>query len=718
MGKSNTMQAIISIAGSIDPSLSKSIGDATKQFGGIKGGAKLLGGVAVAGFTAVATGAIAATKALVSLGSEFDAAKDSIRVGTGATGKALDSLYSDAQAVFKNVPTTIEDAGQAIADYNTRLGLSGKPLQNLSQQALEVNKILGEDVSGVIEGSSQAFKQWKISTNNMGNEMDYIFKVSQSTGMGFTTLMEHMQSSGAVLQDLGYGFDEAATFIAQLDKSGINTEQVLKGMKKGLGNVAKEGGDATVAMKDYCKQIKSAKSESEAITIATDVFGAATAVTMAQAVRSGALDIDGMTKALQNNKETINAAASDTYDFAEKWDMLKNNAKAAMEPLASKAFSVLTDTVFPALQQGFEKIQPSMQKIGATLVPLFNQIASVAMPILMQLINAILPYFDISLSGWLTIFKSLGPMIATLVTSLMPAFHTIFVAISQSFQTLQPALQNFIASIIPVIMACMQALVPIINAILSAVSPLIKMITQVIASALPALSAILTALIPVIQFIGGYIGGYLTSVIQTMMPIIQNVINIITSLLDFVTNVFTGNWAAAWTNVKDIFANAFQALGGLIKAPLNAVISIINGAIEGINAVGFDIPQWVPGIGGKKFAVSIPKMPMLASGGFTSGPSIAGEAGTEAVISFNSAYRNENLSYWARAGRMLGINGNVLDILSGKASSTSNNITFAPNITVMGNANTSDIMAELKKEEAEFMDWLDEILNGGGPAYE
>ena len=94
-----------------------------------------------------------------------------------------------------------------------------------------------------------------------------------------------------------------------------------------------------------------------------------------------------------------------------------------------------------------------------------------------------------------------------------------------------------------------------------------------------------------------------------------------------------------------------------MKTPINAVIALINKAISGINGLGLTIPDWVPVIGGKNFSINIPEIPMLAKGGFTSGVSIAGEAGPEAVISFQRGVRNQNIDTWIQAGRLLGVNG-------------------------------------------------------------
>lgn len=67
-----------------------------------------------------------------------------------------------------------------------------------------MSDMLGDDLGSVIEESSQAFQQWNIDADDMGGAMDYIFKVSQSTGMGFTDLMADMQKFGPQLQEMGY----------------------------------------------------------------------------------------------------------------------------------------------------------------------------------------------------------------------------------------------------------------------------------------------------------------------------------------------------------------------------------------------------------------------------------------------------------------------------------------------------------------------------------
>jgi hypothetical protein len=108
----------------------------------------------------------------------------------------------------------------------------------------------------------------------------------------------------------------------------------------------------------------------------------------------------------------------------------------------------------------------------------------------------------------------------------------------------------------------------------------------------------------------------------------------------FLKDVFAGDWKAAWEDIKQVTADVVNMLFILIESLVNGVIKGINLLVDAINSVSFDIPDWVPGIGGEKFGFNIPQiswqldLPRLATGGITNRPTTAliGEAGREAVL--------------------------------------------------------------------------------------
>ena len=752
MASGKVFEAVVSIAGQIDPSLEKSISKAQKSTSGLGKGLKIAGAVGAAGVVAIGTAAVAATKGLFNLGQSYKDASNTIRIGTGATGEALDELNDSMKEVYQSVPTSLDDASTAISDWNTRLGLTGETLETMSKQAIEVSDMLGEDMSSTIEESSQAFKQWNIGADDMSKEMDYIYKLSQSTGMGFTDLMSNVQSSGAVLQSLGYSFDEAAAMIGNMDKAGVNTEQVLKGMKKGLGNIAKDGGDAVGAMKDYCKQIESASSETEAITIATDIFGSATAVTMAQAIRKGTLDVEGLTKSLQENGESILGAAEDTYTLSDRWEMLKSKGANMLEPMANKVLEIVTDafpmlenaidTVMPVLQTGAETILPVLEKISTEALPqienAFNALAPViqtgiesALPILQEVASSVLPMFSGMISAVAPVVQTLVSVVLGILPTVISVFYKIQGVVWGVIEKLMPVItslldevggliEELVGIVMPFIEDILDALSPVIDLIVSSIVPILKIIiqiagqiirvvmqvlaavlpvvtqiiqivaelyTELLSQLMPSLMQIFEAIMPIIEAATEIISAILPviiSILNALMPILKVVANILSAVLGVAIKVvigywnmiigavnnaittfkgiitylqgFVSSWKGIWTSVSGAVSSAFSGLVGVVKGPINTIIGMVNGVINKINGAGFTIPDWVPGVGGKSFKVSVATLPMLATGGHTEGPSIAGEAGTETVISYDPRFRDKNIEYWKQAGQMLGIN--------------------------------------------------------------
>lgn len=667
-GKGKELQAVVNLAGSIDPSLGKAIESAQKKISGLNVKALAVG--AAVGGIAVATGkaVVEAGKYLKDLGSQFDEAADAIRIGTGATGDALDGLLDDFDEVYKSVPTTMEDASKAIADYNTRLGLTGPQLQEISKQALQVSDMLGDDLGGVIEESSQAFQQWNIDAENMGGAMDYIFKVSQSTGMGFTDLMSNMQKFGPQLQEMGYSFETASALMGQLDKAGVNVEEVLGAMKKSVGALAKEGISASDGLAMYYEQIKNAGTAAEAASIASEIFGTKAGSTMAAAIRDGTLAVGDLTESLLENGETIAGAAEDTYDFAERLQIMKQGLEVALKPMANTVFD------------GLNKFMPVLQK-------LMEQIA----PVISDAVEAAAPFVEEFLMGAADALEDVLPLISQLAADLLPI-------LTQLMSTLLPPLLSLVQTLLPPLMQIVGAILPPIASLLSTILP---MITQIVSAVLPVLVQIISALLPVITPL---LEVALQIVNDVIMPLLPPLMQIVQALLPPLVSLL------------NLVMPILSPLLALLQ-PIASVLGTIADVIAKIVSFGSGVISKIAGLfggGGGGGGVS-----GFATGGFTSGPSIAGEDPrypTEAVISFNPAYRSENLEYWAKAGQMLGAsNESDYELLSG-GSSTSvvydlSGLSFSPQIKIEGDTDEDALIRKLRELEPEFIDFVLEALS-------
>lgn len=189
-------------------------------------------------------------------------------------------------------------------------------------------------------------------------------------------------------------------------------------------------------------------------------------------------------------------------------------------------------------------------------------------------------------------------------------------------------------------------------------------------------------------------------------------------LADWVGDKWEWMETAAQNTVNGItgwFRSGFDSLVGIVMGPIDKITGLIDSVQDKFDSFKSGVSDRISGAAETVSGL----LPKFAAGGFTSGPSIAGEAGTEAIISFDPAYRDANLSYWARAGRLLGVTTDDLDFsLSGASSGGSTidfgGVTFAPNIQVSGNADKQTIMEAIEAEYPEFVDLIERCLEERG----
>lgn len=120
----------------------------------------------------------------------------------------------------------------------------------------------------------------------------------------------------------------------------------------------------------------------------------------------------------------------------------------------------------------------------------------------------------------------------------------------------------------------------------------------------------------------GSFGNVVNAFLVNVKGVWDSIKQVFSGIIDFIGGVFSGDWDRAWQGVKNIFGGIMNGLGAVIKAPLNAVIGLINMAIDGLNTISFTVPDWIPGLGGKGFSVNIPKINYLENGGIFTRPTM------------------------------------------------------------------------------------------------
>jgi hypothetical protein len=378
---------------------------------------------------ALATTAIVGIGAAAfSVGKDFDAAFDTIRIGTGATGENLEGLKEDFRGVFGSVPDDAATVGTAIADLNTRLGLTGQPLEDMTRQFLDLARITGGDVSTQIANVTRVFGDWGVATEDQSGAMDFLFKTSQTTGIGVDKLANTIVQFGAPLRQLGFDFESSAVLIGKWEKEGVNVETVLAGMKMGLSNFAEAGIPAEQALQGVIAEIKAFGPGAEASAAAAVAFGKRAGPDMAAAILEGRFELDEIMATIQASPETIGAAAEDVKSFGERWSELTNKVSLLLEPLGTLLFDALT-TVATFLVDSFN---PAMEFLGE----LWDGLLSFISPVTEYFKNNVLPVLQTVGEVWLGLQLMLADLFIPVITAVWNALQPLvsFIADQVIFQ--------------------------------------------------------------------------------------------------------------------------------------------------------------------------------------------------------------------------------------------------------------------------------------------
>lgn len=342
-------------------------------------------------------------------------------------------------------------------------------------------------------------------------------------------------------------------------------------------------------------------------------------------------------------------------------------------PVAEQVLQVIINDVVPGIVSFIQAVAPTIMSIIQSIV---------------DFVGAVIPIIANFIAGLMPIISQL---ISFLQTYVLPIISELFSFITS---TVLPTISSMIQAILPVVANVLSVLLPVIQTALTTiwniVAPIIQGILQVVQAVMPVI-------LSVVQ-----------SVLGSVQGIIQNLMTVLQGIISFVTGVFTGNWSQAWNGIKSIFSGAVGGLGGIIKAPLRAVVSAVNTVIGGLNKL--KVPDWVPGLGGK--GINIPLIPGFAKGtDRTPGTFIAGENGPELIT--NAA--NRKVFTAAQTGQIFNniTQAQTADNVSARMSGAGTiviNVQNSPSVVVNGNGEANNIKQQLEQYDEAFLEKLRAII--------
>ena len=679
MAKSKVMELAIKIAGKVDKSLGTSTKAANKQLATIQKAANKVSTTMTAGLAAMGTGAIAATKYLADLGGEWQTATNQVAASTGAAGKELEGLRDVMEDVYAaNYGDSVADVGDAVAMVNRNMAnLDQNGLTAATEGALALRDAFEYDVAE----STRAAEAIRKNFGSSAEEAFSLIAAGAQNGLDYSgELIDTINEYSSQFAKLGFDADGMFNILqAGADGTAWNLDKVGDAIKE-FSIRAIDGSDSTVeaftslgynaenimatfaaggegANKAFFDVINTLMAVDDQVE--RDALGVALFGTMWEDLGTEAME--AMAGASQ--------AAYDTEGALEKINQVKYNdldsaiqgigrqMEVALLPAADAVYQSLMDSM-PEITEAMEEVSPVIAEIAGDFADWAGGAISDGLPVLVDGIRDFAdwagkayekakPFLSFLWEHKGTVLavaaalRVLGPAIGA-VTTAMNAFKTAktFMALLQSsgkIAQVTAAFQRF-GSILT-------GPLGIIIAVAAAIALLYKnwdtvkawlvnfgnTVNQIWTNFSNMVGNAITAIGQKFPMLGAYLQGWWESI----QAAVDNVKAIFQNIIDFISNVFSGNWSAAWQNIVNIFGNLFGMIVNLAKAPINGVISAINWVISKINSISVTIPDWVPGVGGKTLGFNIPTIPQLAEGGVATSPTLAeiGEGGEpEAVM--------------------------------------------------------------------------------------
>ena len=656
MAKS-VVQTTIELLGKLDPSVQKVMGQAQKAAS--KTG-DAIGKALSAGFKVGVAAAGAVTTALVKIGTEYQSATGQISAATGATGAELESLQGVMENVYgNNYGDSMADVADAVATVSQQMkGLSDGELQSVTEGAFALRDVFQHDVAESVRAANALVNNFGIS----GDDAMNLIAAGAQNGLDF---------SGELL-------DTISEYSVQFAKVGIDADQMFQIMQAGADSGAWNLDKVGDAIKEMSIRVVDGSDTTaagfQAIGMDADIMAqkfAAGGETAQQAFQETIQALAGMEDPVQQNIAGVNL-------FGTMWEDLGPEVVAQLASITDEAYAA-GDELQKMQEVKYDNLGDALKGLGrqleVELLPLANELTSFLTDILQE-VN-----FDGLAEGIAEAFSAVQAVVGPLLSPVMDLMSQLFsgdmffqlgsvvAGLSGPLQSLSQYLQPIIGAflqmaqnVFPVFVAVGQTVAGAISQIFQALSPLMAPLQQLAMSIFPAISAVLGAVGQAFINLVNVVMPPITGLISFLMPAFQGLLTILQNVINFITNIFTVNWSAAWQNVTNIFGTIWGGIVGLVKAPINAVISIINSAIGAINSISVTIPDWVPLVGGQTLGFNIPQIPMLATGGTIEQPMLAvvGDA-PETIVPHGNTPRNRALLGEAAAGVGASIGGTVVN---------------------------------------------------------
>ena len=655
-GKNKTYELMLKIGGKVDGSLKTACSTADKNLAALGKTAKTAGKIAAGAMVAAATAVAALGTAAVKSAAEYEA--QLANVSTLLTG-------TEAEVAARTA-----EIGDQVLEISNRTGVA---TADLTDGMYQVVSAFGDsaDAAAILETAAKSAAAGNATTTDSINLLSAVTKgygdtsaeaVQQAADLAFATVRLGQTSFPELAAGMGkviplastLGLEQEQLWGAMATLTGVtgSTAEVVTQMKATMQAFLSPSKNMQAALKNMGYESGQALLESKGLQGSLDA--------LKDAVGGNELAFAGLFSSVEAQTAVLAMAGNQAENLTSKTAEMYEATGAA-----NTAFERQTNTLAYDIQMIKNLGANFLTQLGTNILPYVREFAEAALPVVSEALEkiggymtgTIIPAAETAVK-WIsehrTLILALAAGIATAVAAykaykvaitaynaVMAVYKVVTAASATGTFTLAGAMTALNLPVLAVVAAIGLAVAAGIliyknwDKIKAKAVELGAKISEVWGNIKTGVSEAVANLVSAFQSNFPLLSAYLSGWWKSVSAAWENVKAIFANIIDFVQNVFAGNWSAAWDNIVAIFGNVFGMIVNLAKAPINGVISAINWVLEKINSISVTIPDWVPGVGGKTLGFNIPTIPALAAGGIATAPTLAqiGEGGEpEAVL--------------------------------------------------------------------------------------
>ena len=330
--KANTKQAQAEIS-KLNQHLAKSKQQGTSAAGGVgKFGGAISGLMSPLGLATVGVAGLA--RSIIQLGNDFDAAQSSIARATGATGKDLEQHFAAAKEVMADLPDSFESVAASYGAAATLMaGSSKESIAEMTRQSHDFARIAGGQAEQITTFLGRAGTAWQLNALEVSNAVDVMTGAAQKWGIEGGKLAKQLSTFGPVFKNMGFDIEETTVLMAAFSSTGVEARRVAPALAIFSQRVAAAGKDVREEYAKVVTAIQEAETSTEALAIATTLFGTDGSDRLVAALRSGAIPaLEDLNAVVNETRVDTERAANDSATATERMAEAFNELKVAVEP--------------------------------------------------------------------------------------------------------------------------------------------------------------------------------------------------------------------------------------------------------------------------------------------------------------------------------------------------------------------------------------------------